>query len=116
MEFGPLIARNRVRFEELEAEIAEGAFYSDQKKSRDLLREHSRLKKMLEEWAELGRARTQLEDNKELAGSDDPEMVALAREEIPALEKRIAELETSVQLMLLPADPNEGRDVILEIR
>lgn len=116
MEFGALINRSRARFLELEAEIAEGSIYNDQKRSREVLREHSRLKKLLEDWTNLDRTRQQLEDNRELAKEDDVEMATLSREEIPGLEKRVAELETRVQLALLPPDPNEGRDVILEIR
>ena len=116
MDFVPLINRNRARFEELEAEISEGSIYNDQKRSREVLREHSRLKKLLETWSDMLRTRQQLEDNQELAKEQDEEIASLANEEIPGLEKRLALLDAKIQLALLPPDPNEGRDVILEIR
>ena len=86
------------------------------KQARDLLREHTRLKETLAAWEELKKARTDLEDNQELAKETDPELAEMAQAEIPALEKRIAELEKAVQYALLPPDPNEDRDAIVEIR
>ena len=115
MDFAPLIARKRVRFDELEALIASGAAYADPRKAKDLLREHMRLKELLADWQALEKARGELNENTELAKGGD-EIAEMALAEIPGLEKRIGELERSVQLALLPPDPNEDKDAIVEIR
>src|SRR5207244_12860628 len=58
----------------------------------------------------------QLDDNRELATSRDVEIAAMADDEIPDLQKRVADLERDVQIALLPPDENEDRDAIVEIR
>ncbi len=115
MDFGPLIERKRIRFEELEALIASGAAYADPRKAKDIMREHTRLKELLAAWASLGKTRTEFADNSDLAKGND-ELAEMAQAELPELEKRIAQLERDVQMALLPPDPNEDRDAIVEIR
>src|SRR5439155_25547284 len=78
--------------------------------------EHASIKQLLAKWDELGTARKQLDDNRELAMSGDVEIAAIADDEIPDLEKRVADLEREVQIALLPPDENEDRDAIVEIR
>ncbi len=116
MDFAPLIEKKAERFRELEAQIGSGDLYSDPRRARELLREHTRLKELLANWEELNKSRTDLEDNQGLVRGTDAEMAEMAEAEIPALETRIAELEKSVQYALLPPDPNEDRDAIVEIR
>ncbi len=116
MDFAPLIARKTDRFRELEAEISSPNLYDDPRAARETLREHTRLKELIAGWELLKKSRIELAENQELAKSDDFEMGEMAAAEIPALEKRIAETETAVQYALLPPDPNEDRDAIVEIR
>ena len=116
MDFAPLIEKKAERFRELEAQIASGDLYADPRQARELLREHTRLKETLAAWEGLKKARVDLEDNQELAKETDPELAEMAQAEISGLEKRIAELEKAVQYALLPPDPNEDRDAIVEIR
>ncbi|MGV3531454.1 MAG: PCRF domain-containing protein, partial [Chthoniobacteraceae bacterium] len=116
MDFAPLIEKKAERFRELEAQIASGDLYADPRQARELLREHTRLKETLAAWEGLKKARVDLEDNQELAKETDPELAEMALAEIPGLEKRITELEKEVQYALLPPDPNEDRDAIVEIR
>lgn len=115
MDFAPLVDRKRSRFAELESLIASGEAYSDPRKSRDLLREHTRLKELLTSWEALGKCRAELAENSELAKGSD-ELAEMAQAEIPQLQERIANLERNVQLALLPPDPNEDKDAIVEIR
>src|SRR6188472_257338 len=102
MDFTSLIARSTDRFRELEAEIASGNLYSDPRRAKEMLREHTRLKALLADWESLRKARTQLAENQELAKGDDAEMTELAQAEIPELEKQIAALTEKVQFALLP--------------
>jgi peptide chain release factor 1 len=115
MDFAPLIARKKERFAELEGLIGSGEAYADPRKSRDILREHTRLKELLADWQSLEKARADFADNTELAKGTD-ELAELAQSEIPELTERIAKLERDVQFSLLPPDPNEDKDAIVEIR
>lgn len=96
--------------------MAAPAFFGDAKNATELLREHRNIGKLLADWDAYQKAAGDLADNRELAKSADAAMAAMAEEEIPSLEKRIAELEAAVQLAILPPDPLEGRDAIVEIR
>ncbi|HEV3410475.1 MAG TPA: peptide chain release factor 1 [Chthoniobacterales bacterium] len=116
MDVQTLIQRKRERFAELEREIADPALFDNRKRASETMREHSSVKQMLAIATELETARRQLEDNRELATSTDGELAQMAQEEIPALEKRVADLERDIQIALLPPDENENRDAIIEIR
>ncbi len=116
MDFAPLIAKKADRFRELEAEIGSGNLYDDPRRAKELLREHTRTKELIASWDELQKARRELGENQGLASSEDKDFAEMARAEIPELEKRITELELAVQLALLPPDPNEDRDAIVELR
>ena len=84
MDFNSLIERKRERFEQLEREIADPALFENRKRASDTMREHSSVKQLLARWAELETARQQLDDNRELAASNDVEIAAMADDEIPA--------------------------------
>jgi peptide chain release factor 1 len=116
MDFAPLIAKKRVRFEELDREISDGALFSNPKRARDVMQEHAQTKQVLEKWTELQAALQQLADSRELVNSSDEELRELAVADIAELEPRIAKLEFDVQVLLLPPDGSEGRDAIVEIR
>jgi peptide chain release factor 1 len=116
MDFEPLIQRKRERFDQLEREIADPNLFDNRKRAQDIMREHASAKAVLAKWGELETARKQLDDNRELSSSRDVEIAAMADDEIPDLEKRVAELEREMQIALLPPDENENRDAIVEIR
>src|SRR5947207_6048380 len=116
MDFNSLIERKRERFEQLEREIADPALFENRKGASEIMREHSSVKQLLARWTELETARQQLDDNRELAASNDVEIAAMADDEIPDLQKRVSELERDFQIALLPPDENESRDAIIEIR
>lgn len=116
MDFEPLIERKRRRFEELESEISSPDLFSDPARARAVLREHGVTKELLAAWERLQKAGRELVENRELLEAGDAEMADMAREEIVALEKNIPDLEMSVQVALLPPEPDEDRDAIVEIR
>jgi peptide chain release factor 1 len=116
MDFTSLIERKRERFGELEREIADPALFSNRKRAQEMMRERAGIEQLLAKWDELEAARRQLDDNRELASSRDVEIAAMADDEIPELQKRVADLEREVQVALLPADETEERDAIIEIR
>jgi len=116
MDYQALIEKKKLRLPEIEGLMAEEGFYSDPKKAAETTREYDRTKKLVEDWADLTKSRGELADNEELAKSDDAEMAEMAAEEIPALQEKIIALESSVQYALLPHDPTEDRDAIVEVR
>lgn len=116
MDFAPLIARKRDRFAELEAAIGSSDLYDDPSRAREILREHSKTKDVLAAWDAFEKASRELEENRLLAGDADPEMADMVRSEIAALEENLPKLEFSLRIALLPPEPDEDKDAIVEIR
>ena len=116
MDFGPLIEQKRKRFQELETQVASSSLFENPKRAREVMREHAALKTLVDDWEILTKSARELEENRELAVGPDAELAELAQGEIPALEKRVGELTRSVQYALLPPEPHEDRDAIMEIR
>src|SRR5881394_684207 len=116
MDFNSLVDRKRERFTELEREIADPALFENRKRASEIMREHANVKALLALWEELEAAREQLDQNRELAASNDVEIAAMAEDEIPDLQKRVTDLERDFQIALLPPDQDEARDAIVEIR
>ena len=82
-----------------------------------LLREHTQLKGLLDGWAARQKAQLQRDENVEMSKNEtDAEMAAMAAEELTALDAELTRLDREIQLNLLPPDPNEDRDAIVEIR
>src|SRR4051812_14511066 len=116
MDFNLLVQRKRERFEQLEREIADPTLFENRNRAGEIMREHANVKALLAKWTELSHVRMQLADNRELANSGDAELAQMAEEEIPALERRVTDLERDMQVALLPPDENENRDAIIEVR
>ncbi len=104
-------------YEELNRKLSDPAVISDQKQLRELGKEHSELSKIVEAYRELKKARAELAGNRELLATEhDPELIALAKQEIAPLEAKVSELEERLKILLLPKDPNDEKNIILEIR
>lgn len=116
MNYAPLIQKKRSRLQELEQLIASPGFYDDPKAAGKATREHSQIRRLLEQWDGLQRVEKDLVESRELAKSDDEEMAEMARDEIPGLEAELSRLNLEVQYALLPRDETEDRDAIVEIR
>ncbi len=117
MDFSGLIQKTRERFASLEQAVNSAELYNDPRKASETLREHRRTKDLLQTWDALGAAQRELEQAQELSRSQgDAELAEMAADELPGLERRIEELELGVRMALLPPDPNDDRDAIVEIR
>jgi peptide chain release factor 1 len=116
LDFKPLIAKRRQRFVELEKEITDPSLFDDAKKAREVLKEHARVKELISTWDEMESCRAQLVENQELASGSDVEMAELAKAEIEEINARIPKLEQIVLVSLLPPQPDDDRDAIVEIR
>ncbi len=104
------------RFREVEGLLSDPATMADQKKFRELTREHADLSEVVEVYGRYCRVRDDLEGNRELLKDSDADVREMARLEIPELEEEIETLDQQLKLLLLPRDPNDERNIILEIR
>ena len=105
------------RFEEVSTLITDPNVIGDQKRYVKLTKEYKDLEAIVNARKEYINCINNLEEAKELFGmEDDPDMKEMAREEIDANEKRIPELEEEIKLLLIPADPEDGKNVVMEIR
>ena len=106
------------RLPEIEAELSTPGAAANQKTYRRLVQEHTRLRRLAEKAERFFRLQKDLQEHRELiAGTGgDAELRELAKEEIGGLEKAFAAAEKELLLALLPPDPNESRNAIMEIR
>lgn len=116
MNFEPLIIRSRERFQEIDRQLADGSVYNQGAKGREIVREHARLRSLLALWDDYQKTGRHLADNRELSEGVDAELAELAAAEIPELEARLERLKKELQIALLPPEPGEDRDAIMEIR
>ncbi len=116
MDYAPLTARIAARFEELEAAISAPDLYDDPKRAQVLLREHSRNRGILDKWNAFQKSTRELAENRELASGPDHELADLARLEIAELEESLPKTEFALRIALLPPEPDEDKDAIVEIR
>ena len=105
------------RLHEIEEQLGSPTAFSDQKLYRQLTQEHARLLELKEIWEVLLRAEKQLEENRSLLSSEtDLEIQQLLREEIASLETERVVSSEKVQNLLVPPDPRDSRNIILELR
>lgn len=105
------------RFEEILNELNEPTVTEDQKRFRALMKEQSELTPLVEAYKEYKKCNETVEDSLSLLESEsDEEMKEMLKQELNDAKKRIEELETQMKILLLPKDPNDDKNVIVEIR
>lgn len=111
-----ILTRKLDRLTELESLLGDPALVSDQKRYREVNVEYSHLRDLAEVARPYLAALDGLKEAQEMLKSGDAEMVELAHEEIESLEEKIPQQEEQLRDLLLPRDPDDSRDAILEIR
>lgn len=105
------------RLEEVEQLLGQPDVLRDQKLYRALAQEHAHLSELKTCWERLALLQKQLEDNKELlASEEDPDFVAALEEDSSKLRAQIEEQQRKLENLLVPPDPNDSRNTILELR
>ncbi len=104
------------RFEDLEQQLSSPEVFNDQERYRQLTKTHSDLKLVVDAFRKYTAMKRDLEENKLLLHDSDPEMAQMAREEIKNIEQALPELEHDLKILLLPKDPMDEKNCILEIR
>jgi peptide chain release factor 1 len=104
------------RYEELERQVADPAVIANRREFARLAKERSQLEATVVAWRERQKVAQELEEHRELAQGKDSDLRELARAELPALESRVETLDEQLKQLLLPRDPNDERNTVLEIR
>ena len=105
------------RFEQINRDITDPKVMEDHEKYTELLKEHSSLEPIVKAFDEYKDVLEQLKSNKEmLPDLDDDDFKEMVLEDIDSLEKREEELTNEIKILLLPKDPNDDKNVIVEIR
>ena len=104
------------RYEELEALLADPALLEDHREYSRVAKEHADLAEVVACYREWRKLAQEVRDNRELLQEGDPEIQDLAAEELEALKSRQDAQEQRLRILLLPRDPNDDRNVLLEIR
>jgi peptide chain release factor 1 len=110
------IAALESEYEAVETELADPATLSDPDRLRDLSRRHKELGEIVRTWRQLAAARADVSTAREMLTESSGEERELMRQELDESEARVRQHEEQLQTLLLPKDPNEGRNVIMEIR
>jgi peptide chain release factor 1 len=114
----PDISPFRRRLEELGAQMAAPAFFSNSRRAADVTREHQKLQRLVEDYSALERLAREEDEAAALAKdpAGDPEMRELAAAELPALVRRREALHQTVLQAMIPPDPTDSRNTVMEFR
>ena len=106
-----------IRFEEILSELQEPDVANDQNRFRKLMKEQNDLTPIVEAYREYKTCKQAIADSLEMLEIEsDEEMRELAKEELNDAKKRVEELEHELKILLLPKDPNDDKNVVVEIR
>lgn len=105
------------RFEKINQQLSDPTFMNDREKIVSLSRERSDLSEIMEAYEEYSGIIKNVEGNKEIIHSNaDKDLISLAEAELGELEEKKESLEEKIKFLLLPKDPNDNKDIIMEIR
>jgi len=104
------------RFEEITALMTEPEVQNDQNRFRALGKEYARLNPVISNFRDYRAAMDEIEYAETLALDDDPDVRAMAKEEMAAAREKAGQITQSLQILLLPKDPNDERNIFLEVR
>jgi peptide chain release factor 1 len=105
-----------IRYNELQAQFALPEVLNDHERAQKIAKALREIEEPVEKYRELKQVRQGFDDARAMLAESDPDLRAMAQDEIAALEPRIAALEEELKVLLLPRDPNDERNVVLEIR
>ena len=111
------LEENLIKYEDINMELASPDVTSDQRRFRNLMKEQSDLTPLVEAYTAYKKANQDIKDSLEmLEEENDEEMREMLKEELSSAKDKVAELEEKIKILLLPKDPNDDKNVIVEIR
>jgi peptide chain release factor 1 len=116
MQYAQKLDEIEARFEELTHQMADPSVTSDPEVYRKTAKAHSELTEIVTKYRDWKKVRRNLEDARHVLEDSDPELRHMASEEIGRLDPELARFEEELKILLLPEDPNDEKNVVLEIR
>ena len=104
------------KYNSLQAELSNPDIYNDMDKMKSLSKEQKSIEKIVEIYKEYKNALDSIEDLKEMKHDPDPEISEMAEMELEETKEKIAKMEDEIKILLIPKDPNDDKNVIVEIR
>lgn len=104
------------RYEDLGRQMSDPTLVQDQKKFQSIAKQHRDMEPTVEKFREYRKIKEGIAEAKAMLADPDPDVKAMAQEELSTLEPRLAPVEEELKVMLLPKDPNDEKNVILELR
>ncbi|MCO6532030.1 MAG: peptide chain release factor 1 [Lactobacillus panisapium] len=104
-------------YDELQEMMADPEVINDTKRYMEISKEESDLREVVEKYRKYKADKKEIAENKEIISNEsDSDLVEMAKEENSDLEKEILDLEDQIKILMLPKDPNDDKDIIMEIR
>ncbi len=117
MEFLEKLKEIKEKYNQVNEKLSDPEIVKDQKQLIKLGKERSELQEIVETYDQYMDVIKNITDNREIIDSgDEPELAEMAEEELVELEEKREELESHIKVLLIPKDPNDDKDVIMEIR
>jgi len=116
MQFAQKLAQLEKRFDELTRQMADPAVISDADQYRKVTKAQSELSEIVGQYRQWKSVEDSLSQARPMLQEKDPELRAMAEEEIASLSPELAKIEEEIKILLLPKDPNDEKNVVLEIR
>ena len=110
------LAQMDARYEELGRQMGDPALLSDQKTFQTVAKQHRDLESTVEVYRRYRSTERAVADAKGMLAETDADLRAMAEEELATLEPRLAELEAELRVLLLPKDPNDEKNIVIELR
>ncbi len=104
------------RYEDLGRQLSDPALLADQKKFQTVAKQHRDLEPTVETFRRHRQLGTAVADARTMAAESDPEIRAMATEELAELEPRLLQTEEELKVLLLPKDPNDDKNIVIEVR
>lgn len=105
------------RLQEVEEQLGQPEAISDQKNYRKLTQDHAYLSEVRDAWNAYTKLQKHLEEDERLLSEEkDEELLRMVQEEIPSLKKEIAKTQSDLELLIVPPDPRDSRNIIVELR
>ncbi len=104
------------RYDDLSHQMSDPTLVNDQKKFQAIAKQHRDMEPTVEKFREYRSIKTGIADAKAMLAETDPDIRAMAQEELLTLEPRLAEVEEELKVLLLPKDPNDDKNIIIELR
>jgi peptide chain release factor 1 len=116
MQYRDRLEEAEARFTELTSKMADPAVINDADQYRKTAKAQSELTELVGKFRDWKKAEQELIDARVMLGESDPDLREMAEAEVTRLEPELAQIEQDLQLLLLPKDPNDEKNIIIEIR